>query len=245
MLKRILWRKTPDQPITTYELNTFTYGTTSAPFLATRCLQQLIEDEAVNYPVAAQMARNGFYVDDLITGTDDVDTALSLQQELIEMLKKGGFTLRKWSSNHPALLQHLSPEYVERKLLLSFGNEDVIKVLGLLWNSTTDKLMFCVRIKQDKVPMKRRVLRSIASIYDPLGLLSPIIIQCKIFMLHLWQLKLSWNDPLKTIFKEQWHEKTDLIEKGRVSKKSSLLSSNPSLMETNSSGWAVDYNIQN
>jgi len=41
------------------------------------------------------MARNKFYVDDLITGTDDVDTALSLQQELIEMLKNGGFTLRK------------------------------------------------------------------------------------------------------------------------------------------------------
>jgi len=49
-LQRILWRKTPDQPITTYELNTLTYGMTSAPFLATRCLQQLIEDEAVNYP---------------------------------------------------------------------------------------------------------------------------------------------------------------------------------------------------
>jgi len=103
-LQRILWRKTPDQLITTYELNTITYGTTSAPFLATRCLQQLIEDEAVNYPEAAQMARNGFYVDVLITGTDDVDTALSLQQELIEMLKKGGFTVRKWASNHPALL---------------------------------------------------------------------------------------------------------------------------------------------
>jgi len=49
-LQRILLRKTPDQPITTYDLNTITYGTTSAPFLATRCLQQLIEDEAFNYP---------------------------------------------------------------------------------------------------------------------------------------------------------------------------------------------------
>ena len=96
-LQRILWRKTSNQPITTYELNTITYGTTSAAFLATRCLQQLIEDEAVNYPEAAHMTRNGFYVDDLITGTDDLDTALSLQQEIIEMLKKGGFTLRKWA----------------------------------------------------------------------------------------------------------------------------------------------------
>ena len=119
--------------------------------------------------------------------------------------------MRKWASNHPSLLQHLSPEDVERKVLLSFGNEDVIKALRLLWNSTTDKLMFCVHIKQDKVPTQRSVLSSIASIYDPLGLLSPIIIQCKIFMQQLWQ------------------EKTDLIEKGRVSKKSSLLSLNPFL----------------
>jgi hypothetical protein len=61
-----VWRKTPDQPITTYELNTVTYGTASAPFLATRCLQQLIEDEAINYPEAAKIARDGFYVDELI-----------------------------------------------------------------------------------------------------------------------------------------------------------------------------------
>jgi len=111
-LQRILWRKTQDQPITTYELKTVTYGTASAPFLATRCLQRLIEDGVINYPEAAKIARDGFYVDDLITGTDDVDNALSLQQGLIDMLRKGGFTSRKWSSNHPALLEHLPPEEV-------------------------------------------------------------------------------------------------------------------------------------
>jgi hypothetical protein len=57
-LQRILWRKTPDQPINTYELNTVTYGTAAAPFLTTRCLQQLLEDEAVNYPEAAKIARD-------------------------------------------------------------------------------------------------------------------------------------------------------------------------------------------
>jgi len=195
-LQRILWRKTPDRPITTYELNTVMYGTASAPFLATRCQQQLIEDEAINYPEAAQIARDGIYVDDLTTGTDDVDTALSLQQDLIEMLRKGGFTLRKWSSNHPALLKHLPPEDVEGRLLLSFLNEDVIKALGLLWNSTTDKLIFCVQFNQDTTPTKRSVLRAIASIYDPLGLLSPVIIQCKMFMQQLWQIKVNWDDQL-------------------------------------------------
>jgi hypothetical protein len=67
----------------------------------------LIEDEAINYPEEAKIARDGFYIDHLITGADDVDTVLSLQHDLMDMLKKGGFTLRKWSSNHPALLEHL------------------------------------------------------------------------------------------------------------------------------------------
>jgi len=203
-LQRILWRKTPNQPITTYELNTVTYGTASAPFLATRCLQQLIEDETVNYPEAAKLAKDGFYVDDLITGTNDVDTALSMQQDLIEMQSKGGFTLRKWSSNHPALLQHLAPEDAERNLLVNFGNEGVIKALGLLWNSTTDKLNFCVPFNQDTALTKRSVLRDIASIYDPLGLLSPITIQCKIFLQQLWQLKINWSEPLPTDLQKQW-----------------------------------------
>jgi len=86
------------------------------------------------------------------------------------MLRKGGFTLRKWSPNHPALLEHLPQEEVERKLLLSFGKEDVIKTLDFLWNFTSDKLMFCVQVNQDNTSTKRSVLRVIASIYDPVGL---------------------------------------------------------------------------
>ena len=54
-----------------------------------------VEYEAINYPESAKIERDGFYVDDLIAGTDGVDTTLSLQQDLIEILRKGGFTLRK------------------------------------------------------------------------------------------------------------------------------------------------------
>jgi hypothetical protein len=43
-LQRILCRSAPDQPIQVYCLNTVTYGTASAPFLATRCLKKLAED---------------------------------------------------------------------------------------------------------------------------------------------------------------------------------------------------------
>jgi hypothetical protein len=48
-------------------------------------------------------------------------------------------------------------------------------------------------------------LRATASIYDPLGLLSPVITQCKIFMQQLWQIKVNWDDLLATELKEHWH----------------------------------------
>ena len=129
-----------------------------------------------------------------------------MQQDLINMLRKGGFTFRKWSSNHPALLNHLAPEDVGRNLLVNFGNESVIKALGLLWNSTTDKLMFCMPTNQDPAFTKRSVLRVIASIYDLLGLLSPSTIQCKRFLQQLWQLKVNWDEPLLSELQEQWQE---------------------------------------
>jgi len=39
-LQRILWRPINKESIATFELNTLTYGTASASFLATRCLAE-------------------------------------------------------------------------------------------------------------------------------------------------------------------------------------------------------------
>jgi hypothetical protein len=56
----------------------------------------------------------------------------------------------------------------------------------------------------DNTPTKRSVLRAIALIYDPLGLLSPVIIQCKIFMKQLRHIRVNWDDTLTTELKEYW-----------------------------------------
>ena len=51
-LQRILFRRSPEEPLKTFELLTVTYGTASAPYLATRCLQQLAEDESKDLSLA-------------------------------------------------------------------------------------------------------------------------------------------------------------------------------------------------
>jgi hypothetical protein len=85
----------------------------SSPFLATRCLQQLADDEASTYPLGSQILKQDFYMDDCLSGSTDTQQALKLQTELINILKEGGFTLRKWCSNDPSLLEAVSPELRE------------------------------------------------------------------------------------------------------------------------------------
>ncbi|KAK9723447.1 hypothetical protein QE152_g19210 [Popillia japonica] len=49
-LQRILWRSNPDDPIQVYNLNTVTYDTASASFLAIRSLMQLGIDCKASHP---------------------------------------------------------------------------------------------------------------------------------------------------------------------------------------------------
>jgi hypothetical protein len=77
-LQRILWRYSSEETIQEYRLTTITYGTSSAPFLATRCLKKLADDNECQYPKAAQVLSNDFYVDDLLSGTSTLEEAIEM-----------------------------------------------------------------------------------------------------------------------------------------------------------------------
>ncbi|GFY09158.1 DUF1758 domain-containing protein [Trichonephila clavipes] len=137
-LQRIMWKTSADAPVKTYKLATVTYGTVSAPFLATRTLRALADEEKAEFPDA----------------TD-----------------RGGFELHKWVSNSPELLKDLSASsYVFDK-------------------------------KFQDAPVKTL---EIARLYDPLGLIGPIVTKAKIFIQELWKIKLDWSEQLPPDAMEEW-----------------------------------------
>lgn len=115
-LQRILWRSNKMESIKTFELTTVTYGTASAPYLATRALKQLALDEMQNHPLSAKTVLEDFYVDDCLSGSNSLEEVLTLQNELIILLRKGGY-LHKWCSNNYALLENISESEREKWLL--------------------------------------------------------------------------------------------------------------------------------
>ena len=103
--QRIFWRNHPSENVQCYELNVVTYGLASSPYLATRCLLQLSLDNEKLYPLASNVIKNCFYVDDLLTGSDSETELLQIQKEVSKILKGAGFDLRKYLSNKPELVE--------------------------------------------------------------------------------------------------------------------------------------------
>jgi len=94
-----VWRSSPGEFITEYRLLTVTYGTATALYLALRVFDQFMEDEGTEFPPAVLVLCHQTYIDDCAFGANDKVLAGQMRDQLIELLKKGGFRLRKWSSN--------------------------------------------------------------------------------------------------------------------------------------------------
>lgn len=203
--QRILWRFSPKHAISEYELTTVTYGTTSAPYLAVRTLQQLAIDEQNNYPIASQATLQDFYVDDILSGDSQESAAKELQSQLISMLNKGGFKLRKWSSNSSELLENIPVEDKDDQLL-KLPLDESRKSLGITWSPREDSFYFQITITENKKPTKRFIMSEVAKIFDPLGWLAPIIIKMKLLIQELWTNDIGWDQPVDDILQKKWVE---------------------------------------
>ncbi|MDD9341209.1 MAG: A17 family peptidase, partial [Providencia heimbachae] len=202
--QRILWRDSPNENIKCYKLTTVTYGTSCAPYLAIRCLNKLAEDGDVTHPQAAKIILSDCYVDDVITGADTIDECAALQKELINLLQTGGFKLHKWSSNCSKLLESIPSADRELKNLSFTDEQGTIKALGLLWNPFRDTFQFSAPNSLQSPYTKRSILSSIAKIFDPLGLLAPVVLKAKLIIQELWKNKLDWDDTLPLDIQNRW-----------------------------------------
>ncbi|XP_026466074.1 uncharacterized protein LOC113369720 [Ctenocephalides felis] len=200
--QRIVWRKSPQEDIQHYKLTTVTYGTSSAPYLAIRCLNQLAEDE--NLPIAAETVKKDCYVDDVISGANTKLEVLDKAKQLTELLSRGGFTLHKWASNCKELLEMLSQQKGECNETFFSDGLGVVKALGLIWKPDEDVFKITTPEQLSSVYTKRNILSSIAQIFDPLGLIAPIVVRAKMIMQNIWKEKTEWDDKVSTEVVEQW-----------------------------------------
>jgi len=186
-----------------FELQTVTYGTACAFFLAIRAMQKLAYANASTYPVGSTTIINNFYVDDLLSGANTELEGRILRDETISILQQEGFQLRKWASNCPELED--IPRTDTCELIHFIKKEQEIYTLGMHWNATNDEFQYDINVSNHNKVTKRIMLSTMSKIFNPLGLLGPITLTAKILIQKVWQLDLAWMRLFPWTFTRHGH----------------------------------------
>ncbi|XP_043063790.1 uncharacterized protein LOC122319938 [Drosophila ficusphila] len=210
-LQCIVWRENSSDELSVYKLNTVTYGTKPAAFLAIRPMHQLSYDEEESFPIGAEIVRRDFYVDDLISGGETIEEVREIRRQVKSLLSRGHFPIRKWCSNESAALEGESD--CDKEQLIKFHDgSDIAKALGLAWDPSSDQFLFNFsQISSSNRVTKRIALSTIAKFYDPLGLITPIVTKSKIFLQSLWKSSVDWDDALPEPILSSWGELTSQL----------------------------------
>ena len=197
---RFLWLsddQDPDSKFDLYRFKVVPFGASSSPFILNSVIKKHLRDHSS--PISGDMESN-IYVDNLISGSETAAEALQYYSESLSIFEAASFSLQTWASSDSSLVNQASFDGIA-------DPSDLTKVLGLLWNRHTDTLQLpTVNLTPycSSSATKRDVLRGIASIYDPLGFITPLSVPARILIQEIWKQKLEWDDPLPPLFSDRW-----------------------------------------
>ncbi|KAK0145483.1 hypothetical protein N1851_015620 [Merluccius polli] len=126
----------------------------------------------------------------------------------IELLigSDGGFVLTKWISNSRHVLAAI-PETERAKemkdLDLDHDKLPVERMLGVQWCVQSDVFKFKIILK-DRPLTRRGILSTVSSVYDPLGMLAPVVLTAKRILQELCREKTGWDDVIPDSIVQEW-----------------------------------------
>ena len=206
---RFLWWPEGDinQTPATYRMTRHIFGLRSSPACAAFAMRQAARDQSGNFnPAAASAVLEDFYVDDFLRSVPTMDEAFLLVRQLPELLERGGFQLVKWSSNCPEVEEVIPEERRASRSPRDLNSDDTYeRTLGMLWSAGSDAFVFCVSLKS-QASTRRGILSTVSTIFDPLGLLAPVLLPAKKMLQQLSKCKLQWDERIPDTNQEEWHE---------------------------------------
>ena len=151
-------------------------------------LRKTADDGKEKYGKATRdFVHRNFYVDDRLISCSMENKTISLDKNGQAMLATVNLRLHKVVSNSVAIME-TTPEEDHAKSIKDLGlRHDVLpaqRSLGVHWDIKKDHFTCHVSLSEKPFP-RRGVLSTINSVYDPLGLASPVVIEGKLILQRL------------------------------------------------------------
>lgn len=181
---RFFWPSGNDiqSKLITYRARVHIFGNTCSPSIATIGLRiaadSLLNETDNEYGIntkSLNYIHHNFYVDDGLGCASTVEEAINVLKKSKETLARYNIVLHKIVSNNPEVLNAF-PNFDRGDTSIFHPDDDTVhRTLGVAWNTITD----CFTIKvdlPDRSFTKRGILAVTGSIYDPIGLASPVVL---------------------------------------------------------------------
>ena len=129
----------------------------------------------------------------------------------------GDFPVAKWNSNSSEFLKKfLAEPPAEEAVPL---DDCATNILKMKWLPHSDKFTFKMNLPlKQEIVTKRIILSEISKLYNPIEIISPVIITSKYLLQELWLHKLTWDELLPNSIVKKWlHIREDLTNLDTIS----------------------------
>ncbi|XP_076036951.1 uncharacterized protein LOC143022567 [Oratosquilla oratoria] len=199
---RFLWWKDGHigSDIVKLRMTSHPFGASCSPSIENYALKRVVQDHGSQFHKSvSEIVLNNFYVDDMLVSSDDINELIDNCNNVIDLCSKGGFNLTKFNSNSREVLKNILKDKCSDDIEKFIEDEEVVqKTLGLNWSLGKDEMSISINI--DEIPRtKRELLAVIGKIYDPLGMVAPVVLEGRVLLQELFRNGIGWDCTLSEI----------------------------------------------
>lgn len=177
----------PDKELVEYRMCKHVFGNSPSPAIATYGLRKAVSVDPTTSEEVVNFVNKNFYVDDGLLSTTTPEKAVEIMKKTA--LLTGGNS--EVASNNKDVVNAFPPEErasdLENMDLSVMDDVPLQRSLGLQWSLQTDSFVFQVNF-EEKPFIKRGVLSTLHSTFDPLGCVAPFILLGRMIFRELMEL---------------------------------------------------------
>ncbi len=185
------------------------FGVNDSPFLLAAILESYLKRVPDADKGAAKILWKSIYVDNCVASVNSTGEYEAFREISTRVLSEAKMELRCWEhgpSPPPTEIQDFKMR--------------VFPVLGLKWDRVNDTL--AIELELPKIPektTKRSILLAVHKVYDPIGFISPVMLQPKLLLQDIWAQDVTWDEEVSeeiAIRFQKWANELILLKDVRI-----------------------------
>ena len=220
-LLRFFWYEdnNPQKDLALYRARVHIFGNTCSPAIATialrRAADSLLETEVIEKSVKEKAHRyiySSFYVDDGLGAASTPEEAVEVLSVAKDTLSQFNIRLHKIVASNSTVMNAFPESERGEVTTVEFDNTSEHRTLGVVWDISSDSFTVKVDVKEKQFT-KRGILSVINSVFDPIGLASPVVLGGRLLQRKILPRKTEdnrfsnydWDDELPSALLDTWN----------------------------------------